>query len=265
VPGGIASTTFAAMSGRSAYGTLKRAYHALVPHAARDGLYNALPDPVRRARHRLLVRLQASAGHDEIYDDAYYRGLVDPVMDRSAAAIAASVIDAWRPATVFDVGCGTGRLLLEFRDRGVHGSGLELSEAAIALCRSRGLTVHRLDLEHDRPDPSWRADVVVCTEVAEHLPERCADGLVDALTGLADRVAMTAAQPGGMGDDHVNEQPHAYWVAKFADRGFAARDDLAAAWRRAWADAGVEGCFIEGLMVFERATATHGAAAPAGG
>lgn len=238
---------------QSPYARLKRGYHAVVPQRARSALYERMPDRMLRLRQRMLVRLESGARHDEIYDSTYYTGLVEPVMEGSVREIVASITEYWNPSVVIDVGCGTGRLLDELRSRDVRGFGLELSEAALEICRERGLDVRRFDLEVDDPDPTWRADVVVSTEVAEHLPEAVADRFVDLLGAVSDRIVLTAAQPGtGAGTDHVNEQPHEYWIEKLDSRGFAYLGAQSDAWRTRWSDADVEGCFVDGLMLFER-------------
>ena len=65
------------------------------------------------------------------------------------------------------------------------------------------------------------ADLVICTEVAEHLHAEHADTLVESLAFSARKwIYFTAATPGQGGTDHVNEQPHGYWIEKFLGKGF---------------------------------------------
>jgi hypothetical protein len=60
----------------------------------------------------------------------------------------------------------------------------------------------------------------MCVEVGEHLPEDKADVLVDTAVRHARKaVIWSAATPGQGGHEHINEQPHEYWVEKFAQRG----------------------------------------------
>lgn len=63
-------------------------------------------------------------------------------------------------------------------------------------------------------------DLVVCLEVAEHIPVQFADVLIDSLCYHANTVVFSAATPGQGGHGHVNEQPFEYWAAKFSARGF---------------------------------------------
>lgn len=74
--------------------------------------------------------------------------------------------------------------------------------------------------------PTGRADLAVCLECAEHLPEARAGWLVHSLTSCADVVLFSAAVPGQGGKGHVNEQPHAYWHDLFSRRGFRCVDSL---------------------------------------
>jgi len=65
-------------------------------------------------------------------------------------------------------------------------------------------------------------DLVLCLEVAEHLSPLFAGRLVDNICNHTDTVFFSAATPGQGGYNHLNEQPHSYWVEKFEKRGFAA-------------------------------------------
>jgi SAM-dependent methyltransferase len=193
--------------------------------------------------------LERTAGHDEIYDANYYNH-VDNVMNESNEVIADSIVSTFGPKAILDVGCGTGALLMALTRRGVKTSGLEYSSAALNVCHSRGLDVKRFDLEHDRMEQP-KVDVVISTEVAEHLPPAIADRFVDALCASAPIVVITAATPGQGGTDHVNEQPHEYWIEKFRQRGLVYRQELSERWRRNWVKAGTAPCYSANVMIFQ--------------
>jgi methionine biosynthesis protein MetW len=56
-------------------------------------------------------------------------------------------------ATVLDLACGDGELLDQLiRDKGVHGSGVELSKEAVEACVARGLSVFHGDLDEGLAD-----------------------------------------------------------------------------------------------------------------
>lgn len=236
----------------TAYSVCRRVYRAVLSDNVRHAVYTATPANIKRLRKRLILMIERTGKHDEIYDGDYYEKYVEPTMKLSAAAIADSIMRAFSPRSVVDVGCGTGVLMQAMREREVQCTGLEYASAAISLCRSRGLDVHQLDIEAD-PIPDVRADVVVSTEVAEHLPASSADRFVELLCTIARTVVMTAAVPGIGGTDHVNEQPNEYWIEKFAARGLAFDRELTSEWRRSWADRGVAHCFASAVMVFRDA------------
>lgn len=122
---------------------------------------------------------------------------------------------------VLDVGCGPALILQHLAKCGYDVLGVDGSvharAAARAFIRDRILTVN-LVTENLQVEPR---DLVICTEVAEHLDAAHADRLVEVLCRAAkDRIYFTAAPPGQGGHDHVNEQPPAYWLKKFAQYGF---------------------------------------------
>jgi methionine biosynthesis protein MetW len=56
-------------------------------------------------------------------------------------------------ATVLDLACGDGELLAELvREKHVHGSGVEISEAAVEACVGKGLSVFHGDLDEGLAD-----------------------------------------------------------------------------------------------------------------
>lgn len=228
-------------------------------HALLRGFYHLVPARLRTATvleaasGRIARGLQRIASHDEIYDENYYRNDVEAVALQSAPAISASIVSRFNPRRVIDVGCGTGALLAALRDRGCEVVGLEYSDAGLAACRGRGLNVHKFDIEHDTPAATLGTfDVAITTEVAEHLPARCADRFVALLTAAAPIVIFTAAPPGQGGIDHVNEQPPEYWIAKFEARGCHHRNEESAELGRDWQQNNVAGCYWKNVMLFTR-------------
>jgi len=69
-------------------------------------------------------------------------------------------------------------------------------------------------------DLKKKFDLVICIEVAEHLPESAANILCDTVArhtkGL---LVFTAAGQGQGGDGHINCQPKWYWDGRLEDRG----------------------------------------------
>lgn len=235
----------------SLYGLTKRLYRTLAPRQL-DRTFFAGKSAFSRQILRAKKWLETRAAHDELYDAAYY-ARQEREMFFSSRGIATSIHDNLPEAkTVVDVGCGSGAVLDALRAIGMQVHGLEYSEAALAICRKKGLDVVKFDLESDEPSPDFDADLVLSTEVAEHLPPEIADTYVDCLTRYSDIVIMTAATPGQGGTDHVNEQPNAYWIEKFADRGFDHDPSETKAWRDDWRIHGVDRHRAKNVMIFRK-------------
>jgi glycosyltransferase involved in cell wall biosynthesis len=87
-------------------------------------------------------------------------------------------------------------------------------------------------------------------EVAEHIPARLADSFVNLLCSYSSIIVFSAATPGQGGTDHVNEQPHEYWIEKFWQRGFGWDKDRSIQWRSIWRQKGTASWYSKNLMVF---------------
>ena len=198
------------------------------------------------------VAQRFSCHNQNIYTEEYYNKDVESAAARSADVMASSIVKEFAPKNVVDLGCGTGALLQAIQHMEVDVSGLEYSEAGCDLCRRRGLSVRQFDVREDPVPPDMAADVAISCEVAEHLPERYADRLVDALITLAPNVVFTAAQPGQGGTDHHNEQPHDYWIQKFEDKSFRFDEGMSNQWRTNWATMGVQHWYYSNVMVFRK-------------
>jgi SAM-dependent methyltransferase len=228
------------------YHSIQRGWR-LLPERYRTGLMSAAP--VKRVSAWVRGRYGT---HDDVYDAPYFAA-VDRLASSSAPAIAGAIVQELAPERLLDVGCGTGALLAALKDMGVRVQGVEYAQAALELCRKRGLNVLRLDLEQPVGfDALDDCDVSVSMEVAEHLPARFADRLVDLLCRARSAVVFTAAVPGQGGSDHVNEQPREYWIEKFTARGFDYDAARTARWREQWRERDVCRWYHENLMVFTR-------------
>jgi SAM-dependent methyltransferase len=167
--------------------------------------------------------------HDEsgagVYTHQFFAGQVDGSA-RSATVVVPIVLSLHPLKSVVDVGCGVGPWAAEFLARGVpdvwgvDGDYVDRSQLRIPSERfmARDLTK---PLQIDRA-----FDLAVCLEVAEHLPESRAQGLVADLTTLAPCVLFSAALPGQEGTNHINEQYISYWAEHFRAHGFEGLDPI---------------------------------------
>lgn len=238
------------------YSVIKTTYKKVLPKAVRNAIFRNMPRPLKLLRQSIIRKLERSADYDEIYDEKYFiDGGLDPVYEKSCQVIAESIVKVFSPRSVIDVGCGGGFLLLAFKRRGVVCRGLEYSTAALRICRRNGLDVTKFDLRHDVLPKDLKADIVVSAEVAEHLPENCANRFVIILCAIADNVVMTAAEPAitYVGDHtHVNEQPKEYWIEKFVNNGFEYNEGISTQFRTEWKVREIKPWFVQHLMVFQK-------------
>lgn len=186
---------------------------------------------------------------DTGYDEAFYEE-TGGWSARSAAVIVPMLIDAVRPSSVVDVGCGRGHWLAAFRRAGVadvvglDGAYVPTSELVIDEASFRAV-----DLE--RPEQLGRGfDLALSVEVAEHLDPATATSFVGYLCSLAPVVCFSAAIPGQGGVHHVNEQWPAYWARLFATEGFEALDLLRPA---VWNHPEVAFFYAQNLVLYARA------------
>jgi SAM-dependent methyltransferase len=126
--------------------------------------------------------------------------------------------------SVLDVGCGPAVWLAEWSRIGakevvgVDGDYVPRHTLAIPADAFRAIDI-------SQPfDLGQRFDLVVCLEVAEHIPEAHSDTLIDNLCRHGDVIMFSAAIPGQGGEFHVNERPYEHWRRKFAARGYAVFD-----------------------------------------
>ena len=194
---------------------------------------------------------------DAIYRDLHSRQLEpDEANNRHAAQVILGMLfEIFRPESVLDVGCGLGTWLAVAREmgvrdiQGVDGSWLEKSRLRVP-----EQSVQVLDLE--KPfDLGRRFDLVICLEVAEHLDERAARGIVASLVKHGDVVLFSAAIPHQGGHHHVNEQWPDYWDALFAERRFETLDFLRA---RIWKDSSILWWLRQNLLLMVRKSLLEG-------
>jgi len=78
-------------------------------------------------------------------------------------------------------------------------------------------------------------DLVMCIEVAEHLPKTSANILCDTVAKhCGGLLIFTAAPPGQTGDGHINCQPKEYWDEKLTKRGLIYLPEETAKIKEGW-------------------------------
>ena len=186
-----------------------------------------------------------SAEHDDYTAEFFARQREQA--RRSAEVVVPLVLELTSPASIVDVGCGTGTWLTVFSELGIDDAtgidGEYVDERTLDIPRERFLA-------RDLAAPlavRRRFDLVLSLEVAEHLPRRSAATFVEGLTRLGPIVLFSAAIPGQGGTKHLNEQWPSYWAELFGKHDYVHVDCLR---RRLWNDASVAPWYAQNMLFY---------------
>ncbi|MFN8059057.1 MAG: class I SAM-dependent methyltransferase [Vicinamibacterales bacterium] len=146
--------------------------------------------------------------------------------DRHDYAVIGRLLDRYRPQSVLDVGCGSGRLFGLYADRGIPTVlGVDISQRGLDIARRRFPnvpTIHSRLEELTLPGRSF--DVVICNRVLQHVPPRAIRHVVERLCSMGRCVYVNELAAS-------DEQPENYYMVRheyrplFEARGFAVLDE----------------------------------------
>ena len=120
--------------------------------------------------------------------------------------------------SAIDLGAGAGYYAITLAEAGVDTWAVDMSkDVPVFNCDN----VHSIQHDLQKALRLERVfDLVLCIEVAEHLPESAADELCATIARHAGKwVVFTAAPPGQGGTGHINCQPSDYWRKKLERYG----------------------------------------------
>jgi SAM-dependent methyltransferase len=190
---------------------------------------------------------------DRRYSSAFF-GNIDQGSAPSAREVVPFLLRLIEAKSVIDVGCGPGSWLREFQEQGITDylgvDGDYVDRNHLVIPAERFMPV-------DLKQPlviNRKFDLVVCLEVAEHLPPESASTLVQSIAALTDIVVFSAAIPFQRGQNHLNLQWPGYWADLFASHGFDCYDCVRPI---IWENDKVEAWFSQNILIYCRPTALH--------
>lgn len=156
-----------------------------------------------------------------IYDAAFFKewGPENSDYVRSAQIITDEIDRQFHPGRIADLGCGGGVFSHLFASRGVDV--LSIDGVLPPPDQSFPARIHKQDLTEPFENIWGAFDLVLCLEVAEHIPEPLCGVFLDNLIRFSGTILLSAARPKQGGLHHVNEQPKRYWVRRLAERRYA--------------------------------------------
>ena len=192
------------------------------------GINSCPTNPYFKANHVELEKIRAATKEElrayvdtwpwrHKYTTNYYHRI--SAGSQKSAKIVFELLD-FKPKSVFDVGGGIGEwnngiedyICLDYR----------IVEKDLLIPKERFI---ECDLNKDFCLQDRKFDLALCLEVAEHINPRRAEGLVEYLCSLSDRVLFSAAIPYQGGTGHVNENFQSWWAKLFKDNGFGAAEN----------------------------------------
>lgn len=153
--------------------------------------------------------------YEKIYNRLYYHGYHKNPSRTHAKRIAKWVYRNLDFESILDVGCARGWAVDYFKNLDKDAYGCDVSSIAVKHCRSkRGLQCrvgNILDLPYERNE----FDVVLCTDVLEHIAEEDVERAVKGLRRVAKKaIALRVASGYSQGVTGPKDKKGAYFKAK---------------------------------------------------
>lgn len=163
----------------------------------------------------------------------------------SAAAVVPSVYNnLLKPKTVIDIGCGEGWWAYKFKELGSEVVGIDGDYVASSPLGDDFKAID-IDVKGSLSELPG-ADLVVCLEVAEHLPASRAASFVKELCGLAPTILFSAAIPRQPGAGHIHCQWPSYWEKLFNKHEYSVSGNIRDLF---WDDETVEPWYRQNLLI----------------
>ena len=165
------------------------------------------------------------------YDENYFASHLGPIActwdspewNNLFSLVANEIIERYNPKNIIDAGCGIGLLVKQFLKQSVPVLGFDSSSYAIhEVAHFNGLLHYcapcALEFSNDL---KWKAELVTCIEVVEHIEESLADDCIKNLCNMSKKYIVFSSSPSDTDEEsHINVQPEKYWLNLFEKYGF---------------------------------------------
>jgi hypothetical protein len=127
---------------------------------------------------------------------------------------------------IIEIGCGSGGLLRYLSDECGYLEAHGLEHPSLRGCSShQGLNVFYCDIEDQnlsdiRMNLCSKYDLVVCTEVAEHISSGAHMRFISLLVSLSNIVLMSSPPEGDRAFGHIGCRDPDYWIRNFGNAGY---------------------------------------------
>lgn len=159
------------------------------------------------------------------------------------------IIELVHPKSMLDIGCGIGTWLAVAQNLGIKDIvGIDGEYVDRRLLKIPLEKFIPIDL-NTRVNLKRKFDIVLCLEVAEHLPIVSTENLIDTLTCHSDFIIFSAALPGQGGQNHINEQWPRFYEHLFLERDFIAYDILRP---KFWDNSKIEWWYRQNMVIFAK-------------
>jgi len=176
--------------------------------------------------------------------------------DQSALEIVPILMDKFNPKSVIDIGCGIGNFLKIFSQYGVNeilGIDGDWVDKELLIQNIPEEKFKKIDLNTEFKsfvkDYSYKYDLLISLEVAEHLAPATAQDFISCLCGLSDNIIFSAAIPFQGGENHVNEQWPSYWIELFKSNGFVCNNFMRPL---IWNNTNIHWWYRQNMLYFKR-------------
>ncbi|MBD5584010.1 MAG: methyltransferase domain-containing protein [Clostridia bacterium] len=187
------------------------------------------------------------------YTDSFYKQMAVGAVE-SAREIVPIILDLFPHInSVIDLGCGPGAWLAEFKKLGKEITGIDFGEGVSQNLMFSPQYYIKKDLS-TAIELNQKFDLCLSLEVAEHLPEQCADIFITNLVNLSDLIIFSAAMPGQGGTNHINLQYPEFWIKLFYKHDYICRDILRGI---IWENKKVRVWYRQNILIFIKKSSRH--------